>query len=142
MKGIIAIVAAALIAMPALAADKDSKSMRSFLSEVAMSKNPVKYEDTKVELDGFVFLVEPLQGQAGTYLVQFSDKNSGGRAAFGTLGARIVCVTDKQTAKAMVPHSHVQFTAFVSEIKEVAMQDYPNSPVRPTRLIVANCNFW
>lgn len=142
MKSIIAIAAAALIAMPALAADKDSKSMRSFLSEVATSKNPVKYEDTKVELDGFVFLVEPLQGQAGTYLVQFSDKNSGGRAAFGTLGARIVCVTDKQTAKAMVPHSHVQFTAFVSEIKEVAMQDYPNSPVRPARLIVASCNFW
>ena len=142
MKSIIAIAAAALIAMPALAADKDSKSMRSFLSEVATSKNPVKYEDTKVELDGFVFLVEPLQSQAGTYLVQFSDKNSGGRAAFGTLGARIVCVIDKQTAKAMVPHSHVQFTAFVSEIKEVAMQDYPNSPVRPTRLIVANCNFW
>lgn len=142
MKSIIAIAAAALISMPALAADRDSKSMRSFLSEVATSKNPVKYEDMKVELDGFVFLVEQLQGQNGTYLVQFSDKNSGGRAAFGTLGARIVCVTDKQTAKTMVPHSHVQFTAFVSEIREVAMQDYPNSPVRPTRLIVANCNFW
>ena len=142
MKSIIAITAAALIAMPALAADKDSKSMRSFLSEVATSKNPIKYEDTKVELDGFVFLVESLQDQAGTYLVQFSDRSSDGYAGFGVWGARIVCVTDKQTAKAMVPHSHVQFTAFVSEIREVAMQDYPNSPVRPTRLIVANCNFW
>lgn len=115
--------------------------MRSFLSEVATTKNLAKYEDIKVNLDGFVFLVEPLQGQVGTYLVQFSDRSSGGYAGFGVWGARIVCVTDKQTAKAMVPHSHVQFTAFVSEIREVTMQDYPNSPVRPTRLIVANCNF-
>lgn len=132
---------AALVALPVAAADKDSKSMRSFLSEVATTKNLAKYEDIKVNLDGFVFLVEPLQGQVGTYLVQFSDRSSGGYAGFGVWGARIVCVTDKQTAKAMVPHSHVQFTAFVSEIREVTMQDYPNSPVRPTRLIVANCNF-
>jgi len=132
---------AALTAMSAIAADKEAKSLRSFLSEVALTKNIAKYEDIKVDLDGFVFLVEPFQGQPGTYLVQFSDRNSGGRAVFTTMGARIVCVADKQTAKAMVPHSHMQFTAFVSEIREVAMQDYPNSPVRPTRLIVANCNF-
>ena len=71
------IAAAALISLPAVAADKDSKAMASFLREVAYSKNLAKYDDAKVSLDGFVFMVEPMQDQPGYYIAQLSDSNSG-----------------------------------------------------------------
>lgn len=51
---------AALVALPVAAADKDSKSMRSFLSEVATTKNLAKYEDIKVD-HASIFIRFPLK---------------------------------------------------------------------------------
>ena len=141
MKSIIAIAAAALISLPAVAADKDSKAMASFLSEVAYSKNLAKYDDAKVSLDGFVFMVEPMQDQPGYYIAQLSDSNSGGRAVHKVIGARLLCVINKQVAKTLNPHGYVQLTAHVRDIQEANIQDYPGAPMRHTRLIVSNCNF-
>ena len=140
----IAIIAATMLATSAFAAEVTViSSMHKLLEDVQYSKNAVKFENTRFDLEGFVVRVDSkVENGEKFYLAQISDAyepGGAGRAAYRVSSARLLCVTDRGSAAALVPNKRVSFTAFAVDFQEIAVQEYGS--INKYKTLIAHCQF-
>lgn len=140
----IAIIAATMLATSAFAAEVTViSSMHKLLEDVQYSKNAVKFENTRFDLEGFVVRVDSkVENGEKFYLAQISDAyepGNGGRAAYRVSSGRLLCVMDRAAAAGLTPNKRVSFSAFGVDVQEIAVQEYGS--INKYKTLIAHCQF-